>query len=182
MYTRIKQLRKALRLSQSEFANRINISQGYFSRIEVNLSRVSDGVVNDICAVFGVNEEWLRKGIGEMFPDQAPTTEKIGGERIRQARAGMSQKEFGQKIGVLQHQVSLIERGKSQPPDRLVRRIAGVCNVSYDWLIRGVGEMAMEYKVDEEMIRWFEENPDAIVEIRNRMRRKIDGCDSQGAQ
>ena len=51
-----------------------------------------------------------------------------------------------------------------------MRRIAGVCNVSYEWLIRGVGEMAMVYDVDEEMIAWLEENPDVIVEIRNRMR------------
>ena len=42
--------------------------------------------------------------------------------------------------------------------------------MSYEWLIRGVGEMAMVYDVDEEMIAWLEENPDVIVEIRNRMR------------
>ena len=30
--------------------------------------------------------------------------------------------------------------------------------------------MAMVYDVDEEMIAWLEENPDVIVEIRNRMR------------
>ena len=82
----------------------------------------------------------------------------------------MTQEDFGQKVGVMKSRIYVIENGKSKPSDRLVRRIAGVCNVSYEWLIRGVGEMAMVYDVDEEMIAWLEENPDVIVEIRNRMR------------
>ena len=60
MHTRIRQLRKALGLSQVVFARRINRSPGYISRVETNQVHITDGVITDICSAFGVSEEWLR--------------------------------------------------------------------------------------------------------------------------
>ena len=50
----------------------------------------------------------------------------------------------------------------------ILNRIAGFYGISYDWLVCGTGEMRQE--VDEGLISWLEENPNVIVELRNRMR------------
>ena len=67
MKERIKQLRKELNLNQTEFAKRINRSQGVFSQYELGVREVTDRTVIDICREFNVNEEWLRTGEGLMF-------------------------------------------------------------------------------------------------------------------
>ena len=64
----IKYLRTHLKMSQTEFAEKIGISQQTLSGIENNSRTLTDHTVITICSVFGVSEEWLRTGNGEMFP------------------------------------------------------------------------------------------------------------------
>jgi len=64
---RIKELRKKLGLNQRDFCKMLALSEGYISGIEVNLRKVNDRIIKLIIAEFGVNEEWLRCGNGEMF-------------------------------------------------------------------------------------------------------------------
>lgn len=64
---RIKQLRKALSLTQQQFANRLGIKRNTVATYEVGKSNPSDAAINLICREFSVNEEWLRAGKGEMF-------------------------------------------------------------------------------------------------------------------
>lgn len=64
----IKYLRTYLKMSQTEFAEKIGISQQTLSGIENNSRTLTDHTVITICSVFGVSEEWLRTGNGEMFP------------------------------------------------------------------------------------------------------------------
>ena len=67
MNNRIKAVRKALSLNQTEFGARIGVKQGTVAAYE-NGSRVPlDSVVVSICREFGVSEQWLRTGQGEMF-------------------------------------------------------------------------------------------------------------------
>lgn len=63
----LKELRKALSLKQGEFAQRISTTQGHISDIENGRKELSDRTIKLICLEFGVNEEWLRTGTGEMF-------------------------------------------------------------------------------------------------------------------
>lgn len=67
MNTRIKKLRKALDLTQQEFASRIGTSQNSLAGYEAGRRNPSSSVINNICKEFHVNEEWLRTGDGEMF-------------------------------------------------------------------------------------------------------------------
>ena len=74
MHKRLKQLRIALDLSQSEFGTRIGLrSRGHISALESGMRNISDRIVSDICRVYNINEEWLRTGRGEMFV-QVPDT------------------------------------------------------------------------------------------------------------
>ena len=67
MNERIKKLRKALDLTQTEFANRIGSVQNTITGYETGRRIPSNQVIALICREFNVNEEWLRTGSGEMF-------------------------------------------------------------------------------------------------------------------
>ena len=64
----LKELRKALGLTQSEFAEKIAMAQQGVSMAENGTRPLTDRQVVTICAVFGVDEHWLRTGEGDMFP------------------------------------------------------------------------------------------------------------------
>lgn len=72
MPERIKELRKALNLSQIEFAARLGISRGNIAAYEVGKNAPSDAVIELICRTFSVSRQWLLQGEGEMFiqPDE----------------------------------------------------------------------------------------------------------------
>lgn len=67
MKERLKKLRKALDLTQQEFADRIGISRGNIATYETRDGSPGNSVINLICREFNVSEDWLRYGTGEMF-------------------------------------------------------------------------------------------------------------------
>lgn len=77
MNERLKELRKTLKLTQQEFADRLNIKRGAIANYEIGRNVPIDAVVSLICKEFNVNEDWLRNGSGEMFKERSPA-EEIG--------------------------------------------------------------------------------------------------------
>lgn len=70
MNERLKQLRKELKLTQQEFADKLNIKRGAIANYEIGRNEPIDAVISLICREFNVNENWLRNGSGdEMFND-----------------------------------------------------------------------------------------------------------------
>lgn len=70
MNERIKKIRKFFELTQTEFAERIGSVQNTITGYESGRRSPSNQVIALICREFGVNEDWLRNGAGEMFaPD-----------------------------------------------------------------------------------------------------------------
>ncbi|MBO5341968.1 MAG: helix-turn-helix transcriptional regulator [Lachnospiraceae bacterium] len=69
MKERIKKLRKTLDLNQTEFAEKLNITQAHESSMEKGKREPTDRTISDICREFNVNEEWLRSGTGDMFKE-----------------------------------------------------------------------------------------------------------------
>ena len=67
MNERVKEIRKALHLTQQEFAARLKVRQQTISMIEAGNNYPSEQLIGGICREFRVNEEWLRTGAGEMF-------------------------------------------------------------------------------------------------------------------
>ena len=64
---RLKKLRKELDLTQGAFAARIGSVQNTITGYESGRRNPSAQVIALISREFGVNEEWLRDGAGEMF-------------------------------------------------------------------------------------------------------------------
>lgn len=67
MHRRIRMLRKALGLNQTDFAKQLGLTQTSLSMKESGRSVLTEKNVKLICSTFHVNEEWLRRGQGDMF-------------------------------------------------------------------------------------------------------------------
>lgn len=82
MKDRIRKLRKALDLTQREFAERIGMKSNTIATYEMGRAFPSDPTINNICKEFDVNETWLRTGKGEMFaPKASDALEALAKER-----------------------------------------------------------------------------------------------------
>lgn len=64
---KVKEIRKYLRLSQTDFGIKIGLSKQGVSKIENNQSFMSKEVLGKLVIVLNVNLNWLIAGIGEMF-------------------------------------------------------------------------------------------------------------------
>lgn len=71
MHERIKELRKVLGVTQQEFADSIKVKRNTVATYEMGRSVPSDSAVALICERYGVSEEWLRNGTGEMFKENS---------------------------------------------------------------------------------------------------------------
>lgn len=69
MNSRIRAVRKAVDLTQAEFASRIGIKPNTVTSYETGLRMPSDAIIVSICREFNISEVWLRTGEGEMFVD-----------------------------------------------------------------------------------------------------------------
>lgn len=75
MDARIKELRKALGLTQQKFADAIGVRQNTVAQYEMGRNPPNDTVITLICREFNVSEEWLRTGEGEMFKPKSRNEE-----------------------------------------------------------------------------------------------------------
>lgn len=73
MNERIKELRIALRLTQEDFGKVIGVQRAAVNKWEKGINGVADSMILSICREFGVSEQWLRTGDGEMFEQTRET-------------------------------------------------------------------------------------------------------------
>lgn len=64
MKDRIKALRKALGMTQQEFADKLGLKRNSVANYEIGRNIPMDPIINSMCREFGVNEVWLRTGEG----------------------------------------------------------------------------------------------------------------------
>lgn len=67
MNTRLKVLRKNLKLTQKEFGESINLSAPNISNLEKGVINLTQRNISEICSKYNVNHEWLEFGNGDMF-------------------------------------------------------------------------------------------------------------------
>ena len=80
-------------------------------------------------------------------------------ERIKQIRelAKLTQTAFGEKIGISQNYVWMIETGQRVPSDRTIRDICREFQVNETWLRTGYGEPRVSQYREQEMAALFKE-------------------------
>ncbi len=73
---RIKELRKDhLHLNQTDFGAPLGLTYSAIGGYEKEIRGVSDATILSICREYGVREEWLRDGTGDVFASgQVPST------------------------------------------------------------------------------------------------------------
>lgn len=71
---RIREARRALGLTQKEFATSLGIVQGFLSGIETGRKSPSETLMIALTHTYRINPEWLATGVGEKFREQ-PTVE-----------------------------------------------------------------------------------------------------------
>lgn len=80
MNDRIKELRSALGLSQTEFAYQTGISHSLLTKIEAGDNQATNKVVAKIVDKWKVDEDWLTAGKGEMKYEKKSATASTEGE------------------------------------------------------------------------------------------------------
>lgn len=64
---RVKEIRKSLNLTLEKFGEPLGVGKTAISNIERNMRNLTEQMLKAICREYGVNEEWLKNGTGEMF-------------------------------------------------------------------------------------------------------------------
>lgn len=75
MQDRVLKIITDFKITKSEFAKRINVSQAFVSQLCAGARTPSDRTIKDICREFRVSEAWLRDGTGEMLVRQSADEE-----------------------------------------------------------------------------------------------------------
>lgn len=70
-HERIRQARKELGLKQGEFAKALGLNQSTYSMMETGASPLKEYVITSASLQYGINEDWLKTGNGEMFVDKS---------------------------------------------------------------------------------------------------------------
>jgi transcriptional regulator with XRE-family HTH domain len=64
---RIKEIRKASKMSQEKFAKFLGLDRSHISKLETGAAAPSAALIKLICKFFSINEEWLKSGQGKKF-------------------------------------------------------------------------------------------------------------------
>lgn len=73
MKDRIKELRKAMNLTQQNAADRLGVKRNTVAQWETGINNISEQTIKAICREFNVDETWLRTGRGNMFVETPET-------------------------------------------------------------------------------------------------------------
>jgi transcriptional regulator with XRE-family HTH domain len=78
MHTRINNIVEKTKLTKTDFAKKLGISQPFLSQICAGQKIPSDRTISDICRIFNVNRRYLEQGEEPMFlPELDPDTDFI---------------------------------------------------------------------------------------------------------
>jgi transcriptional regulator with XRE-family HTH domain len=69
IHERLSALRANLGLTTRAFGNAINITGGAITNMEKGRRDITERTIRDICREYGVNQDWLASGTGQMFND-----------------------------------------------------------------------------------------------------------------
>ena len=136
MKERIRKVREHFGLSMEKFGSRIGIGKTSVSLLESGKNNPSTQTVALICREFGVNEQWLRTGEGEMFEQTRETVlDKLCAEygldeRRRAVIEGFLDLTEKEQEAVLQYLHNVFDRAAAPTtqnaavPDKEAQRIA----------------------------------------------------------
>lgn len=150
MINRLKNLRKdILKLSQEEFAKKLDISRANMSSIEIGRVALTERNIKTICEKFNVKEDWLRNGNEPIFNNDYSNMNI--GQRLKELRKNilnLTLKDFGNEISLSPGALGDIENGRRILQERHIKLICQTFNVNEDWLRNGNEPIFIEKETD----------------------------------
>ncbi len=67
MHNRLRDVRKALKMSQAKFAKELGLTQTSLSMIEGGKTKLTEKNIKLLLATFNINGNWFQTGVGTMF-------------------------------------------------------------------------------------------------------------------
>lgn len=105
---RVKVLRKALGMSQNDFANDADLSVALVSKMETGTEKVTETTIDKLNRTFKVPKEWLLHGKGELIFEM-PVAVKSGQNPYQD----VLYKELKEQINFLKETIRLMAGGRS---------------------------------------------------------------------
>lgn len=119
MGERLKQLRKALGLSQDEFSRRLGLTRGAITNIELDKVQPKPLLIDLICEVFGARKEWLLTGDGAMLKPKSRDDQIM--DFVAETMSGESDNFRRRLLSVL----ARLDEGQWELLERYVKELAG---------------------------------------------------------
>ncbi|WP_302652335.1 helix-turn-helix transcriptional regulator [uncultured Clostridium sp.] len=139
MNERLKIIRLKLKLTQDDFAKKINVTRSAISNYEKGTRNIMNRVIADICREFNVNEEWIRHGTGEMFIQNINNTQ--GGTLMDNELLNIL-KSIQTKIDSIENKVISIEERMDKGFNNLSHRM--------DEISQGIGN-TISFELSDEL-------------------------------
>jgi transcriptional regulator with XRE-family HTH domain len=114
--------------------------------------------------------------VNQKITDHSSTNIQFS-ERLKSLRkkAGYSQKEFAELVGLHQVQYGRYERGDSRPYSETLTKIADALGVSTDYLLEGQTEDAITANMkDKELLKLFTEIEKLDPEVKDKVKYMLD--------
>ncbi len=85
MKDRLKKIRNNENMTMEEFGNCLGVTKTAISRLEKGERNLTNQMIKSICERFGINEEWLRTGEGEMYNMPEDKTAAVVSELLEES-------------------------------------------------------------------------------------------------
>ncbi len=79
---RLKEIRRALNLSQEEFGKKIGLTRGAIASVEADVNKFSQDVLCKLIQIYNVNTNYLLAGNG--YPFISPQTLDVNGKILKE--------------------------------------------------------------------------------------------------
>lgn len=157
MNNRISYIIEEKKITKTQFANRIRVSQAFVSQICSGTSGISNRTIADICREFDVDENWLRTGEGEPFrqklQDKQMTEFKDRFTYVITEK-GYSKSRVAETLRVSLAYVSQICSGTRVPSNRMISDICREFGIEENWLRSGEGNPFHEETQNDQIVNF----------------------------
>lgn len=149
--TRLKQLKKTLKLTTEQLAMEIGMPARTLGSYERGESKVPLELLTKLCNKYSLNPEWLALGTGEMFVSQTENTLiKCDNSAFLenkdtfhkhfnklQAENKLNDYEMSKLLDISESRIEKLGIGKAEPTFEELCKIKAHFDVSIDWLLFG---------------------------------------------
>ena len=133
---KIRKTRTDKGLTQKQLADRMSVTQAHIWQYENSLVKPSDKQLNRFADALGVSVKELLSIEENKITENESRTITVG-ERIREIRqkAGLTQKQLADRMGVTPSQIGQYERGLVNPSNTQIKKFADALNIPFEILL-----------------------------------------------